>query len=502
MDFDITPYAQQIEREALQHLTFVADEAEKRLTPVLAQPFPDNIKYRNIIDSFFKDQRFDYDVNTDISYLGSGTGGVSSRGTLNYKWMQFNNFINPPVEVDTTNAVPILQIEDATQFETLLNTIIQDIPDVAIDRIEPTFPVILMTTFPTIEEVLGTDSEKDPLKFLGEKPSTLTRRVYESSYLDALKTYVQNIFTNVGAENFRNILYSKIEKAIYDLKFAIDSEFKKTASLRFRKPNSNTLYNTREHYEKFLERLLQLSEKFVEELSAFLLQTQKLGISKENLVVDFTKHINEIKASLYSFEAEVFKTKINYLIQRYNFLSEKAALKVEIQLTELQKNLLNNKAAQLGLKVKTAQLKSKSTYIEDLLKFGSLYTDQNEAAIKKKLLDQDKGLFEELSKLHKEQSDLSVSERATRLKSKLTEVDNKVVEQKVEILNEDIEAFDKLVELDGLSLEKIKVEYDATLVDIKLKIAALNELDTVAKASAEVIKALSNSQIELTTIKG
>ena len=474
--FDITDYAQQIESEALQHLTFVADEAEKRIAPILQEPFPKNDKYRNILDAYFRDPTFTYTVNPNVQFIDATS--ITETNTPS----------KPDLEVTT-----VIQLENTSNLTDLLDSVIIDKPDTSTDRIEPKFTAILATDFPTIPTVPS---------LAINKPETILREVYESSYLQELSLYVEGILQGVGTDNFKNILNSQIEKYVYDLKFLIDQEFKNTAKLRFRKPNSQTLYNTRQHYEKFFERLLQLSEKFVNELSSFILNTHKLGISKEQLVVDFTEHINTLNAALIDFEVEIYKTKLNYLINRYNQLSEKAALKVEIELTKTQKEIFDLKVNELGLKVKSAQLQSKETYLDDLLKFGALYTDNNEVAIKEKLTKLDKRIFERSSEILKEQTDLTTAARASVLKSKLAEADIKVVEQKVDILNQDLDSFDKLGELHNLEFEKIKTEYEAILRDIKLKIAALNELDTIARASAEVIKAVSNSQIELTTIKG
>lgn len=476
---DINSYICQIESDAESHLDYVKNKVwdTSSKLPIPSREFPDISQYRNKLSSFFSGTDFKYDIDTGIVFLDE----VTTDSVSNFIYREDASGSSPD---------PIFKIDSAETLKKILGELSSTKPDSTVDVVEPKLPTVVLTSFPPLPNL-------PPFKF--ETYEQLKRPLFESSYLDSIGSYFSAILEK---NNIKNIFSTGIAKKISDLKILINSEFAKTAETGMRKPNSATIFNCRAHYEKFIYSLLDLSKEYVDTLGALLLSAQKAGISKEQIQIDFTKHINDLKSELLRFTVDVYTAKLSFIIKKFNALTEKAAIKVTVEMTKAERDAFASKIEQLAQENKLAKLQAETAYAKGISEFAGLYSQNNKEAIEKKLLDLDKKLFEKTSELFKKQADISVNTKELGIKQELIQVNSAITKQQATILSTDLEAYNDLSELHGMKVKALLTEFDAVLKELKLKTAGYSELDKLANASNEIVKAINASQIELATVKG
>lgn len=320
---------------------------------------------------------------------------------------------------------------------------------------------------------------------------------YQDSYLAAIMTYVQGIVSGNLPADIYEVLNTEAERLEYDLSYALQGALADTAARGFRLPNSRTLYSQRAAYEAYFKAIERNCGEFTDAVQALFLDAHKLGISTEQLEMDFTRHINSLSIALAENEINAYEQKIAVSVDAYNASIAKANASLAAPLAQVQDSLLQVKALIVELSAEATNATLDADHNKRLEKFANVYTRNNSDAVKERVQKIQSEQFERDSKVYKTLHDLDVDTQEFKLKAEVVRGNQQVLSNKLKILQNDLEAYSSLAKIAVTDVDQAKAEWDLAKKEMALKLHGLEGLPKVLDASAHIVSAMLASDITL-----
>ena len=320
---------------------------------------------------------------------------------------------------------------------------------------------------------------------------------YQDSYLTAIMTYVQGIVSGNLPADIYEVLNTEVERLEYNLSYALQGALADTAARGFRLPNSRTLYSQRAAYEAYFKAIERNCGEFTDAVQALFLDAHKLGISTEQLEMDFTRHINSLSIALAENEISAYEQKIAVSVDAYNASIAKANASLAAPLAQVQDSLLQVKALIVELSAEATNATLDADYSKRLEKFANVYSRNNSDAVKERVQKIQSEQFERDSEVYKTLHDLAVDTQEFKLKAEVVRGNQQVLANKLEILQNDLEAYSSLARIAASDVDQAKAEWDKAKKAMALKLHGLEGLPKVLDASSHIVSAMLASDITL-----
>lgn len=478
MTSDVTSYTGQMVTDAVDQLNAIdAVIGKDGWVPVFKGTYDYTSSVASSIGSFLDNVALSHTCDPQITYItnfssggnsGLDTGGTDSTGTAD-------------------NDAFVLDFADPKDLIEKLGETLAPLPAVPI-RTDIRLPQLSQIPVPAL---LSLPTPPNIATLKGFAPT------YQDSYLTAIMAYVQNIVSGNLPAGIYEILSTEAERLEYDLTYALQTALVNTASRGFRMPNSRTLYSQRAAYEAYFKAIERNCGEFTDAVQALFLAAHKLGISIEQLEMDFTRHINSLSIALAENEISAYEQKIAVSVDAYNASIAKANASLAAPLAQVQDSLLQVKALIVELSAEATNATLDADYSKRLEKFADVYTRNNSDAVKERVQKIQSEQFERDSEVYKTLHDLAVDTQEFKLEAEVVKGNQQVLSNKLKILQNDLEAYSSLAKIAVTDVDQAKAEWDLAKKEMVLKLHGLEGLPKVLEASTHIVSAMLASDITL-----
>lgn len=461
----------------------MVQDAANKLTSITQKMFPPQMSGSYTYVSSVASKLDAFLANTDLS--GECDGHI--------------DYITPNVAASTTtptaSATPalILSYLDSSQLTDLIDGNITTPVNSVLPQTTFVLPSLTALTLPAIPLV--------PTPPITPQSYSISAQ-FTSTYLATVENYVTSLSDGTIPAGALASLQIASERLEYDLELALGQALAQTGTKGFRKPNSSTTTALREVYVKYLDTVQALCTEFVGTVFDLLAGAKGLGISSEQVQIDFTTGLNDLALAITAFQIKRYEDAISDSVAAYNV----AVAKVNAQLLDgqycIKRSMFDVQELLLELSTTSTGSELSAAHTRNLLAFAEVYKDGNQAWLKEKQQQAQVELFNIQSEQSEALLDLEAEIQGFTLSNAVLKANHDILRDKLSILKADLEVYAALAEAIPIDLQEASADFDLLHKEFNLKLLSAGQIPKVLGGAGNVIAAMLKANIVVNNKKG
>lgn len=329
-----------------------------------------------------------------------------------------------------------------------------------------------------------------------------TSAQFTSEYLATVEEYVTSLSDGTIPQGTLDSLRIASERLEYDLELALNQALAQTGARGFRKPNSSTTTAMRGVYVKYLDTVQSLCTEFVGTVFDLLVGAKGLGISSEQVQLDFTTGLNDLTLAITAFQIKRYEDAISDSVAKYNLAVAKANVQLQEGQYRIKRSMFDVQELLLSLSTTSTASELSASHTRNLLAFADVYKDGNQAWLTEKQQQAQVELFDIQSEQSEALLNLEAEIQGFTLSNTILKANHDVLRDKLNILKVDLDAYAAMGEAVPIDLQEAAADFDLLHKEFNLKLLSAGQIPKVLEGAGNIIAAMLKADIIVNKKRG